>query len=113
MRTSMKTIMSARSKQHLNSIRVQGFKCQEIEYKRYMNLKRSLKAATSLIDKLKKDVPQKDNLIAIWYKKKKSLEKEVTTYEKKHNINQELKKPKVEKKGLMNKVRSLFSRRKK
>ncbi|MFX0084330.1 MAG: hypothetical protein ACFFAU_01550 [Candidatus Hodarchaeota archaeon] len=110
MKSTVRTILNARARQRLMSIRVQGFKCEEVEYKRYINLKLSLKSVEGLITKLENTETLQDNALDIWYKKRNELNKEIAEYEKKHHINQKPKKPETESKSLMKKVLSFFNR---
>jgi len=102
MRTSMRTIMHARANQRKRSLLIQEFKCQEIEHKQYLADKKEL-------ERLKSD----HGFSSLEEHLDGSLEKKVKDYEKKHNIKEVPKKIAVEKKGFMNKVRSLFSKGKK
>ena len=104
--TTVRTIMNARAKQRKTSIMVQGFKCQEIGHKRYIKLKNRL-------EELQKRQDDQEFFGGELTSSVERLKEEIKEYEKKNNINEKPKKLKIIKKdGLMSKVRSLFSGRK-
>ena len=106
MRTSVRTIMKARAQQRKSSLAVQGFKCHEIEVKRTENEEKQKYEDSKL--RLEKLALVEELTLA-----DKSEVKKLTAYIKEYKDKHTWKKPEeIKEPGFMNKVRSLFNRRK-
>lgn len=114
MKADIKKIMYDRAEQRKRSLAIKGFKCQEIGYKKYLDNKSTLKTLEERLLKLKSMnySEEKLNRFTAIYKYSITVrKKDVERYEKKNNINQELKKSdktQVKSKGVIQRISRLF-----